>query len=198
MSDVSPGESLGSALPPPGDTAVIAATRRWLEVAVIGLGLCPFAAAVHLRQQIRYRVSHAVDAATLRRDLRAELQWLETNDPSATETTLLIHPQALVDWSAYNRFLGLADRTVARRGLRGVIQIASFHPDYRFAGNAADDIANCTNRSPYPMLQLLREASVERALAAFGAPQAIYRRNVARLRELGNAGWAALWIAADG
>ena len=188
----------GAASPAAGDAEVIAATRRWLEVAVIGLGLCPFAAAVHRHQQIRYRVSDARDARALRQDLSVELIRLATSDASAIETTLLIHPRALVDWAAYNRFLGLADRTVARLGLRGVLQIASFHPAYRFAGSAADAIDNCTNRSPYPVLQLLREDSVERALTVFGEPHAIYRRNIERLRALGHSGWNALWAADSG
>jgi hypothetical protein len=174
--------------------AIIAATKQWIEKAVIGLDLCPFAGAVHLQGRIRYVVSPAASPEELLPDLRGELRTLAAADPAETETTLLIHPEALADFLDYNDFLGVADEAVARLGLRGVLQIASFHPRYRFAGTGPDDIENYTNRSPYPMLHLLREASVERAVAAFPEAAGIYEKNIATLRRLGHPGWRALKI----
>lgn len=170
---------------------VIAATRRWVERAVIGLNLCPFARAVVDR--IRYRVSGARDVAQLAADLRGELQLLAQADPNRIETTLLIHPYVLQDFFDFNDFLDVADAAVAELGLIGEVQIASFHPAYRFADTHPDDIENCTNRSPYPTLHLLREASVERAVAGVPDPAAIYRRNIDTMRRLGHGGWARLW-----
>lgn len=176
----------------PDHAIILAATRRWLEVAVIGLNLCPFAKAVHHHQQIRYRVSDALDVAALRDDLERELIFLSDCDAAITDTTLLIAPRILHDFLDYNDFLNVADRLVRRLDLDGILQVASFHPLYQFAGSDADDIENCTNRSPYPMLHLLREASVERAVAAFPNAQTIVERNLATLRQLGHAGWHAL------
>lgn len=172
-----------------GGGEAIAATERWLQLAVIGLGLCPFAASVHARGGVRMVVSAAVDPAGLLMDLERELQQLAQAEPSQIETTLLIHPRVLADFHNYYRFLGRADRQLARQGLRGVIQIASFHPQYRFAGSAADDVTNCTNRSPFPMLQLLREHSIQQALASFGDARNIYLRNIECMRRLGRRGW---------
>jgi uncharacterized protein len=174
--------------------AIIAATKQWIERAVIGLDLCPFARAVHLQGRIRYVVSAAASPEELLADLRGELQALAAADPAETETTLLVHPDALADFLDYNDFLGVADEAVARLGLTGILQIASFHPRYRFAGTGLDDIENYTNRSPYPMLHLLREASVERAVAAFPEAAGIYEKNIATLRRLGHPGWRALKI----
>jgi hypothetical protein len=171
----------------------IADTRRWLERAVIGLNLCPFAKAVYVREQVRFVLSEARDAEALLSQLRDELQWLHAADPGQTDTTLIVHPHVLGDFMDYNDFLDLADGLIVDLDLEGEIQIASFHPEYQFAGSAHDDIGNCTNRSPYPMLHLLREASVERAVAAFPDPDAIVGRNVATLEKLGNEGWRALW-----
>ncbi|WP_330970375.1 DUF1415 domain-containing protein, partial [Lysobacter sp. A3-1-A15] len=140
------------------DQDPIAATRRWLERAVIGLNLCPFAKAVHVKDQVRYVLSEASTADALLAELADELTWLNDTDPAVVDTTLLIHPQVLVDFHDYNDFLDQADAAVDALGLEGEIQIASFHPDYRFAGTAFDDPGNCSNRSPYPMLHLLREA----------------------------------------
>jgi len=173
----------------------IDATREWLERAVIGLELCPFAKAVHLKRQIRWVESRATDAEALLGELVHELQRLAASDPARVETTLLIHPHALADFDAYNDFLGIADTAVEQLGLEGVLQVASFHPQYRFEGSAADDIANCTNRSPHPTLHLLREASIERALAAFPDAATIYERNIATLRRLGPEGWRRLFTA---
>jgi len=173
---------------------ILAATKHWLEKAVIGLNLCPFAKAVYIKNQIRYVVSPATTPGDLLAKLRAELQALVAADPMVTDTTLLIHPRVLVDFLEYNDFLGVADAAVAELGLEGVLQIANFHPHYQFAGSAPEDIANYTNRSPYPMLHLLREASVDRAVAAFPEAAEIYERNIATLRLLGREGWRRLGL----
>ena len=170
----------------------IADTRRWLERAVIGLNLCPFAKAVYVRDQVRFVLSTARTAGALRVDLVHELEALASADPALTDTTLIIHPHVLQSFDDYNDFLDVADAAIAQCGLEGELQVASFHPDYRFAGTAPDDIDNCTNRSPWPMLHLLRERSVARAVEAFPDPDAIVSRNLATLRWLGHAGWRAL------
>jgi hypothetical protein len=179
-----------------GDNAVemnaIAATRHWLERAVIGLNLCPFARAVHLKEQIRWVESPARDVPGLLAELVHELQLLAAAEPATVETTLLIHPHVLSDFLDYNDFLDLADAAIEELGLAGVLQVASFHPDYRFAGTAPDDVDNLTNRSPHPMLHLLREESIARAVAAFPDTAAIYERNIATLRRLGVEGWHKL------
>ena len=172
---------------------VIAETRRWVEKAVIGLRLCPFAATPYQRGQVRYRVSEQATTSGLEQDLADELQYLAAADPGVCETSLLIHPHVLRDFLDYNQFLDQADATVARLGLTGELQIASFHPDYQFAGNAPDDIENYSNRSPYPMLHLLREASVQRAATTFRDVHEIGSRNKATLRDLGDVGWRALF-----
>lgn len=179
------------------DDRVIADTGRWLERAVIGLNLCPFAKSVYVKDQVRYAVSHATTPEALREDLVRELQWLAAEDPQRTDTTLLIHPHVLGDFLDFNDFLALADQAVQDLGLEGELQVASFHPDYQFAGTDADDITNYTNRSPYPTLHLLREASIDRAVEAFPEPEAIYEANMATLRRLGHAGWAR-WMAGEG
>lgn len=173
---------------------VIAATRHWVETAVIGLDLCPFARAVHASGLIRYAVSAATTTELLLADLLCALQDLNAADPAEVETTLLIHPWVLDDFLDYNDFLDVADAAVADLGLEGVLQVASFHPQYQFAGTTPDDIENYTNRSPYPILHLLREASVERAVAAFPDAAQIYEKNVATLRLLGHAGWSRLGV----
>jgi uncharacterized protein len=173
---------------------ILAATKQWLEKAVIGLNLCPFAKAVYLKDQIRYVVSRAATPEDLLAELTAELQALVAADPLETDTALLIHPLVLVDFLEYNAFLGAADAAVAELELEGVLQVASFHPHYQFAGSDPEDIANYTNRSPYPMLHLLREASVDRAVAAFPEAAEIYERNIATLRLLGREGWKRLGL----
>lgn len=172
---------------------VVAATRRWIERAVIGLNLCPYARPAFRDELIRYVVSHAPAPEALADDLARELQALAEGNPAAVETTLLIHPGVLTDFLEFNDFLDVADALVADLGLSGVIQVASFHPDYRFAGSSPEDIENCTNRSPYPTLHLLREASVERAAASLADPAQIYERNIETLRRLGHEGWRRLW-----
>lgn len=174
--------------------AVTADMRRWLERAVIGLNLCPFARAVHVRGQVHYAVSRAAQPRSLLRDLVRELRNLREIDPEVRDTTLLVAPDCLTDFLDFNDFLTVADRTLRDLKLEGVFQIASFHPDYQFANTLADDITNCTNRAPYPTLHLLREASVERAVAAFPQTESIFERNMRTMERLGAAGWAALGL----
>lgn len=173
--------------PTTGD--VIEPTRRWLERAVIGLNLCPFANAVHVGGKVRWAVSDARDERTLRNDLVRELEWLVATDIAVAETTLLIHPHVLLDFGDYNDFLDIADEALDEMALTDVIQVASFHPDYQFAGTEPDDIENCTNRSPYPMLHLLRQASVERAVSSMPDTNRIYEKNIETMERLGWEGW---------
>ena len=170
----------------------ITATRHWLEQAVIGLNLCPFARAVHVKRQIRWVESPARDEQELREDLVRELQYLAAADAESVDTTLLIHPHVLNDFLDYNNFLDVADAAIEALGLTGVLQVASFHPDYRFEGTAADDVDNFSNRSPHPMLHLLREESISRAVAAFPDAATVYERNIQTLRRLGAPGWQEL------
>jgi hypothetical protein len=170
----------------------LAETRAWVERAVIGLQLCPFAKAPQVRGQVRYVVSEARDPEALLAALVVELERLVAEPAEHVETTLLIHPQVLGEFDDYNQFLSVADGALAALGLEGVIQIASFHPHYRFAGSAPSDVANATNRSPYPTLQLLREASIERALQTFADPEAIFTANIQTMERLGAEGWAAV------
>ncbi|SFZ73732.1 DUF1415 domain-containing protein [Chitinimonas taiwanensis] len=173
---------------------VIAHTRDWLEKAVIGLNLCPFAKAVYIKDQIRFVVSEARNLDGLLEELDRELLLLAETDPAQIDTTLLIHPQLLNDFLDFNEFLDVADGVVAEHELEGVLQIASFHPDYQFADTEADDISNYTNRAPYPTLHLLREESLDRAVAAFPDAADIFEKNIQTLRQLGHAGWAALGL----
>jgi hypothetical protein len=172
---------------------VIAATRMWLERAVIGLQLCPFAAGVYLDGRVRFRCSEQDTPPGLLEDLRAELLHLQAADPGDCETCLLIHPRVLTDFGAFNDFLSDVDALLVELDLEGELQVASFHPDYQFAGTAAADIENYTNRSPYPVLHVLRESSIELAIADMPDPSVIYRRNIQRLRQLGLDGWRRLW-----
>jgi hypothetical protein len=180
----------------PDAEEAIAATRRWVERAVIGLNLCPFAKAVHVKGLIRYVVSDARTPDALLEDLERELGRLADRGRDEVETTLIIHPHVLVDFLDYNDFLEQAEDAVDSLGLDGMIQVASFHPQYQFAGTAPDDIGNYTNRSPYPTLHLLREAGVDEAVAAFPDPEAIYEKNVETLERIGLAGWQALDVDA--
>jgi len=181
---------------PPDDTVVVddpvAATRRWLQRAVIGLNLCPFAKSVVTKRQVRFVSSAATTADALLQELAYELVLLHQTDPEQTDTTLLIHPHVLTDFLDYNDFLDQADAAVDALGLEGEIQVASFHPDYQFAGTLVDDAGNCSNRSPYPTLHLLREASVERAVAAYPDPDVIVERNLDTLEKLGSDGYRRL------
>lgn len=173
--------------------SIIAATRAWLEKAVIGLNLCPFAKAVYLKNQVRFVVSKAPHLDGLLEDLDRELDFLAAADPIQVDTTLLIHPTLLSDFLDFNDFLQIAEVAVNEHQLEGVIQIASFHPQFQFADTAPDDMQNYTNRAPFPTLHLLREASIDKAMAAFPEAATIYQRNIAMLENLGIAGWRALW-----
>jgi hypothetical protein len=177
---------------PAHDDPAIAATRHWLERAVIGLNLCPFARAPYVKNRVRMRVSNATNEDELVADLAEELGLLAAADVDEFETTLLIHPQVLQDFLDFNDFLEIADATVTALGLEGELQVASFHPDYQFADAAPDAIENCTNRSPFPTLHLLRESSIERAIEAIEDTDEIYRRNIESLRTLGWEGWKRL------
>ncbi|MGR6806869.1 DUF1415 domain-containing protein [Sphaerotilus natans] len=179
----------------PTDAQAVADTVEWLEKAVIGLNLCPFAKAVHVKQQIRYHVSHATDAEGLLQELVSELELLAEAAPEKIETTLLIHPQALTDFMDFNDFLEVADAVVEELQLDGILQVASFHPDYQFDETHADDIENFSNRSPWPTLHLIREASIDAAVEAFPDAADIYERNIETLQRLGHAGWKKLFTA---
>lgn len=171
----------------------VAATRRWIERAVIGLNLCPFAKAVHHKRQIRFAVTAARTADELLAELAHELECLAAANADDIDTTLLIHPRVMTGFIDYQFFLAEANAAVKNLGLDGVLQIASLHPDYEFAGSASDDIDNYSNRAPYPTLHLLREASIDRAVAAFPDAATIFDKNIATLRHLGHAGWQQLW-----
>jgi hypothetical protein len=188
---------MNSSAPPTAEQA-IDATRRWLERAVIGLNLCPFAKAVHVKKQVRYVVSEATDSDALLAGLEHELQYLAAASPLETDTTLLIHPHVLADFADFTDFLDLVDVVVRTQGLAGILQVANFHPDYCFADAAEDDLGNYTNRSPYPTLHLIREASLDRAVAAFPEAATIYERNIETLERIGRQGWRALDVDAPG
>ena len=177
----------------PGEDQAIDLTRRWLEKAVIGLNLCPFAKAVHVKEQVRFAYSDATTPQQLIEQLGEELLLLRDAPAERIDTTLLVHPHALQDFLDYNDFLDQADALIEALELDGVLQVASFHPDYRFADSDPDDIENCSNRSPFPTLHLLREDSIDRAVEAYPDPDAIVERNYATLRQLGHAGWQRLF-----
>ena len=174
------------------DAAVVAATVHWLEQAVIGLNLCPFAKAVHVKGQIRYVVSRAATPEALLEQLMEEMQHLADADAERVDTTLLIHPNVLEDFEDYNEFLDVADAALEDMELDGELQVASFHPQYQFADTHPNDIENYTNRAPYPTLHLLREDSVERAVEAFPEAADIFEKNIATLRALGHDAWDKL------
>lgn len=171
---------------------IIANTQHWLEKAVIGLNLCPFAKAVVVKQQVRYVVSEASEPAQLLEELQRELEYLAEANPEKLDTTLLIHPAALQDFYDFNDFLDVADALLEDLELDGILQIASFHPDYQFADSMPDDIENYSNRAPYPCLHLLREDSIEKAVEAVPDAANIYERNMQTLRDLGLEGWQKL------
>jgi len=179
--------------PVPDHDAIIAATQQWLEKAVIGLNLCPFAKAVHIKNQIRYVVSDAETPEVLLELLMDELQLLSDTDPSKVDTTLIIHPGVLQDFEDYNEFLDVADAALEDMQLDGELQVASFHPDYQFADSDKNDIGNYTNRAPYPTLHLLREDSIDRAVEAFPEAEAIFEKNIETMEKLGHEGWDQLW-----
>lgn len=175
---------------------VIADTVRWLEKAVIGLNLCPFAKSVHVKGQIHYVVSQATDAEGVALDLHRELEALAESAPDKRDTTLLILPHALQDFLDFNDFTALADDIVEELDLGGILQVASFHPLFQFEGTDVDDVTNCTNRAPYPILHLLREDSIDKAVEAFPEAETIYERNMEVLQQMGIEGWLDLGVHA--
>ena len=178
------------------DSQVVADTVNWLEKAVIGLNLCPFAKGVHVKGQIHYVVSHATDARELAEDLHRELEALAEISAEKRDTTLLMAPDCLEDFLDFNDFLELADDMVDALDLGGILQVASFHPQFQFDGTDVDDVSNCTNRTPYPTLHLLREDSIDKAVEAFPEAEEIFERNIEVLEKLGKPGWDALDVGA--
>jgi hypothetical protein len=176
------------------DDEIIARTRVWLEKAVIGLNLCPFAKAVYVKNQVRLVVSKARHADDLLEELDRELDLLVATPASEIDTTLLIHASLFEDFLDFNDFLEVAEGVIDEHELDGVIQLASFHPQFQFDGTEADDISNYTNRAPFSILHLLREESVEKAVEAFPEAEAIFGQNIATLEKLGHAGWKALGL----
>ena len=176
----------------PDQEIIIQDTKNWLEKAVIGLNLCPFAKSVYVKNQVRIVVSEAKNPATLLEHLMMELKLLQETPPEETDTTLLVHPQVLTRFLDFNDFLEIADAAVEQLGLEGEIQVASFHPRFQFADTTINDPGNLTNRSPYPTLHLIREFSIAKAVEAFPDPEAIFERNIEVVEELGHQGWAAL------
>lgn len=176
------------------DEEVLAKTRHWLEAAVIGLNLCPFAKAVYVKHQVRLVVSKARHADDLLEELDRELDLLVATPASEIDTTLLIHPTLFEDFLDFNDFLEIAEGVVDEHGLEGVVQLASFHPQFQFDGTEPDDIGNYTNRAPFAIVHLLREDSVERAVEAFPEADAIFEANIATLEKLGHQGWTSLGL----
>ncbi|MDP2787327.1 MAG: DUF1415 domain-containing protein [Pseudomonadota bacterium] len=174
---------------------VLAAMRQWVEKAVIGLNLCPFAKSVYVKDQVRFVISEAKHLDAFLEDLDRELDLLAATDPAEIDTTLLIHPTLLPDFLDFNDFTIIAEAAVEEHGLEGVIQVASFHPQFQFADTAPDDIGNYTNRAPYPTLHLIREASIARAVESFPDAEEIFERNIETLNRLGLAGWRALGLS---
>jgi hypothetical protein len=179
------------------DAGVVQDTVRWLERAVIGLNLCPFAKGVHSKQQIHYVVCRARSAEEVLAVLESELLALAGLPAQERDTSLLMLPNSFADFLDFNDFLDECESLLSSLDLAGVLQIASFHPQFRFAGTAEDDVSNCTNRAPYPTLHLLREDSIDRAVEAFPQAEAIFERNVEQLEELGMDGWTALGVGAQ-
>jgi hypothetical protein len=173
---------------------VLLCTVRWLERAVIGLNLCPFAKGVHVRGQILYVISRARDSEGLLRDLRSALEQLQAASAQEWETSLLIAPDCMQDFLEFNDFLDRADEVLCELELEGVLQIASFHPRFQFAGTTDSDIGNYTNRAPYPILHLLREESIDRAVQSFPQASEIFEKNLLVLESLGHEGWNALGL----
>lgn len=174
---------------------VLAAMRLWVEKAVIGLNLCPFAKSVYVKNQVRFVISEAKHLDGFLEDLDRELDFLAAADPAEVDTTLLIHPTLLPDFEDFNDFTIIAESAVVEHGLEGVLQVASFHPRFQFADTEPEDLGNYTNRAPYPTLHLIREASLARAVEAFPDAEAIFGRNIETLHRLGLAGWRALGLS---
>lgn len=167
--------------------------RHWVETLVVDLNLCPFAKRELVRDRIRFAVSDATTEDALLEQLQHELRLLEQN--AEVETTLLIHPYVLQDFSDYNDFLDLAEGLLQHLGLEGIFQIASFHPDYQFADTEFGDVENFTNRTPYPLMHLIREESLERAIANYPDPENIPQRNIALMESMGEEKLKAMLLA---
>jgi hypothetical protein len=167
------------------DQAVESRVRSWLEELVIGLNLCPFAAAPYRAGRVRYTVCDAVDPEAIYLAFLAELDAFLQIPATQAETGLFILSRGLSDFHDYLDMLASLESAIAEAGLEGIVQLASFHPDYVFEGSAPDDPANYSNRSPYPIFHLIREQELERVLAGYPDPEAIPRRNIARLRSIG-------------
>jgi len=165
--------------------SIIARTRCWVERAVIGLNLCPFARRPSEAGQVRYVVSDATEPESLLEDVVLELEHLLATDPEVVETTVLIHPWVLQDFLDYNDFLDVIDALLDEEPYASVFQVASLHPDYQFAGAEKDDAENYTNRSPYPILHLLRTDVVAKAVDAYPDPEQIPQRNIKLMEKLG-------------
>jgi len=180
---------------PVSNEEAIAATKLWVERAVIGLNMCPFAKSVQARNQIRYVVSEARTPEELLADVLREFEVLAEASADAIDTTLLIHPHVLTDFLDYNDFLDVVDAALEDVDLAGELQVASMHPRYQFADTELDDITNYTNRSPYPTLHILREDSIDKAVAAFPEAEQIFEKNLETMRKLGHEGWDALGLA---
>jgi len=165
------------------DEKTVLSVRQWVETLVVGMNLCPFAKRELVKNRVRFATTTSTTEEQLLMALQAELELLNT-DPSV-ETTLLIHSNVLQDFYDYNEFLSYADSLLVEMGLEGIYQVASFHPDYQFGGTKQDDAENYTNRSPYPMLHLIREASLERVIEDYPETDQIPARNIALMNELG-------------
>lgn len=187
-----PGHNFAMHTSHPSQEVIITEMRRWLEKAVIGLNLCPFAKSVYIKNQVRFVVSNSDSTEALQAELAAELSKLKETEPSKVDTVLLIHPYVLNNFLDFNDFLDVAEMTVEALGLEGEFQVASFHPEYQFADAEPDDISNYTNRAPYPTLHLLRESSIDRAVEAFPDAADIFERNIETMRQLGKKGWEDL------
>lgn len=172
---------------------IIAETKRWLSEIVIGLNLCPFAKHPYTKDSIRYVVFEQSDIEGLNEVLLREAQYMMSQPEEGVATTLIIHPALLEDFLDYNDYLGLAEDLILDHGLEGEVQVASFHPDYQFAGTKPDDVENYTNRSPYPMLHLIREAQLESVLAHFPEPDLIPIQNISTMKSLGKEKIMEIW-----
>ena len=171
-------------------------TQHWLMQAVVGLNLCPFAKSVVVKNRVRYAVCLSAQPDDVLALLRDELMHLRDADSETLDTTLLIAPHLLPDFFEFNQFLNECDALLRQLDLDGVLQVADFHPRYQFAGVEADDISHHTNRAPYPTLHLLRESSIDQAVAAYPDAALIFDRNIEVLRALGQSGWDQLGIQA--
>lgn len=168
----------------PSDQLIESQVRQWLAEVVIGLNLCPFAAKPFQDKQIRFQISHCHDEACLLEALQSELSLLALKPTTELETTLLIIPEMLADFDRYNQFLNLVDALIEQQQWQGIFQVATFHPNYQFGGTLPEDDENLTNRSPYPILHLIREASLERVLKHYPNPEAIPEQNIERVQSL--------------